>query len=148
MNTKYFGEITINEKDLLTFEPGLFGFEDKKKYALLSFINEDGESSEDSLMCLQSMEEPQLAFLLMNPYYIFPDYDPYQMPEKELKAIGLEETTKHTVYCIAVVRDNFEESTINLKCPIVINLENRKARQYILEDSGYSMRHPVASKEV
>ncbi|MGN0710625.1 MAG: flagellar assembly protein FliW [Anaerovoracaceae bacterium] len=148
MNTKYFGDITINEKDILNFSTGLFGFEDKKKYALLSFLNEDGESTEDSLMCLQSMEDSHLAFILMNPYYIFPDYDPYQVPEKELEAIGLGKTTKHTVYCIAVIRDNFEESTINLKCPILINLENRQARQYILEDSGYSMRHPVVSKEV
>ena len=99
-------------------------------------------------MCLQSAEEPQLAFILMNPYYICPDYDPYSIPEKELKSLGLSETTKHTVYCIAVIRDNFEESTINLKCPIIINLENKKAKQYILEDSKYSMRQPIVSKEV
>ena len=147
MNTKYFGEINVDEKEVITFKPGLFGFEDKTKFVLLSFLDENGESSEDSLMCLQSTEDPQLAFIIMNPYYIVAEYDPYKGAEKDLKDIELGETTKHTVYCIAVIRDNFEESTINLKCPIVINLENKNAKQIILEDSGYSMRHPVVKKE-
>lgn len=148
MNTKYFGEIDVKEEALLTFEPGLFGFEENTKYALLSFLSEEGKSTEDFLMCLQSTEDPQLAFIMVNPYYIFPDYDPYQISESEFKELELEETTKHTVYCIAVIRDSFEESTVNLKCPVFINLETKKARQYILADSGYSMRYPVSSKEV
>lgn len=148
MNTKYFGNITINENDIITFTTGLFGFEDKTKYILLSFVDDSGESSEDLLMCLQSTEEPNLAFIVMNPYYVCADYDPYQIQGGILSEIKLEQETKHTVYCVAVVRDNFDESTINLKCPIIINLENKLARQFILEESDYSMRHPVAKKEV
>lgn len=148
MITKYFGDITINENDIITFTTGLFGFEDKTKYILLSFADDSGESSEDLLMCLQSTEEPNLAFIVMNPYYICADYDPYQIQGEFLLEIKLEQETKHTVYCVAVVRDNFDESTINLKCPIIINLENKLARQFILEESDYSMRHPVTKKEV
>ncbi|MBR3599674.1 MAG: flagellar assembly protein FliW, partial [Lachnospiraceae bacterium] len=89
MNTKYFGEINIDEKEIITFKPGLFGFEDKTKFVLLSFLDENGESSEDSLMCLQSTEDPQLAFIIMNPYYIVAEYDPYKGAEKDLKEIEL-----------------------------------------------------------
>ncbi|MHC1724149.1 MAG: flagellar assembly protein FliW [Aminipila sp.] len=148
MNTKYFGDITINENDIITFTTGIFGFEDKTKYILLSFVDDSGESSEDLLMCLQSIEEPNLAFIVMNPYYICAEYDPYQIQAEFLSEIKLGQETKHTVYCVAVVRDNFDESTINLKCPIIINLENKLARQFILEESAYSMRHPVSKKEV
>ncbi len=147
MNTKYFGEITVDSKEIITFNPGLFGFEDKSKYVLLSFLDDEGETSEDFILCLQSAEEANLAFILMNPYHIMPEYDPYQLSEKEFDEIGLGQTTKHTVYCVAVVRENFEESTVNLKCPIFINLENMQARQYILEDSDYTMRHPVSNRE-
>lgn len=148
MLTKYFGDIAIDEKEILTFTSGLFGFENKTKYTLLSFLDNDGESSEDFLLCLQSAEDSNLAFIVMNPYYVCPDYNPYQLSDKHLSEIKLGEETKHTVYCIAVVRDNFSESTINLKCPIIINLEEKLARQFILEDSDYSMRYPVVVKEV
>lgn len=148
MNTKYFGDITVDKNEIITFTSGLFGFEDKMKYVLLSFLDNNGETSEDSLLCLQSIDDPNLAFIVMNPYYICSDYDPYQLPDKLLSEIKLEEETKHTVCCIAVIHDNFNESTINLKCPIIINLEDKLAKQFILEDSDYSMRYPVVVKEV
>lgn len=148
MNTKYFGDITIQEDKVITFPTGVFGFEDKTKYVLLSFKDEDEESSEDFLMCLQSVEDSGLALIVMNPYYIYPDYDPYQISDKVFGEIALGQVTKHTVTCVAVIRDDFKESTINLKCPIFINLENNLAKQIILEDSDYSMRHPISTKEV
>lgn len=148
MKTKYFGDITIDEDKIITFPSGLFGFENRTKYALLSFLDDRGESSEDVFMCLQSTEEPDLAFIVMNPYYICADYDPYQIPESLLSEIQLGQETKHTVYCVAVVRDNFDESTINLKCPIIINVEKKLAKQFILEESDYSMRYPATKKEV
>lgn len=148
MNTKYFGDIKIDKNEIITFTSGLFGFEDKLKYVLLSFLDNNDENSGDSLLCLQSIDDPNLAFIVMNPYYICSDYNPYQLPDKDLSEIELGEETKHTVCCIAVIRDNFNESTINLKCPIIINLENKLARQFILEESDYSMRHPVVIKEV
>lgn len=148
MNTKYFGDITIHEDKVIKFPTGVFGFEDKTKYALLSFKDDDEESSEDFLMCLQSVEDSGLALIVMNPYYIYPDYDPYQVSDKVFDEISLGDTTKHTVTCVAVIRDDFEKSTINLKCPIFINLENNLAKQIILEDSDYSMRHLISTKEV
>lgn len=148
MNTKYFGDVSINEEEIITFPSGLFGFEDKTKYIILSFIDGDDQSSEDFLLCLQSTEDSNLAFTVMNPYYVCADYDPYQIPDKLLGEIRLGDETKHTVYCIAVIRDEFSDSTINLKCPIIINLEEKLAKQFILEDSDYSMRHPVIVKEV
>lgn len=146
MKTKYFGDIEIKQEEIITFEPGMFGFEEDRQFVLLSFLNDEGESSEDFVLCLQSVSEPQLAFIVMNPYYIDPEYNPYQMPEEELLELGLSETTRHTVFCIAVIKDKFEESTLNMKCPLIINLENKKARQFILEDSVYSMRQPVGKR--
>ncbi|MBN7773742.1 flagellar assembly protein FliW [Clostridium aminobutyricum] len=148
MNTKYFGDITIHEDEIITFPTGVFGFEDNTQYVLLSFKDDTEESSEDFLMCLQSVEDSDLALIVMNPYYIQPNYDPYQVSDKIFAEISLGEETKHTVTCVAVIREDFKQSTINLKCPIFINLENNLAKQIILEDTNYSMRHPIAEKEV
>ncbi|MBF0979970.1 MAG: flagellar assembly protein FliW [Clostridiales bacterium] len=147
MKTKYFGDIEVKDEELITFEPGIFGFEEDTQFVLLSFLDEEGESSEDFILCLQSVSEPYLAFILMNPYYIEPSYDPYaHIPEAELLDMGLTETTKHMVFCIAVIKDNFEESTVNMKCPLIINMENKKARQFILEGSEYTMRESVSKR--
>ncbi|QHI71939.1 flagellar assembly protein FliW [Aminipila terrae] len=147
MKTKYFGDIAVDKNEIITFTTGLFGFEDKTEYVLLSF-SDNNDTSDDLLLCLQSAEDPDLALMVMNPYYICADYDPYQLSDKLLTEIRLGEETKHTVCCVAVIRENFEQSTINLKCPIIINLEDKLAKQFILEDSDYSMRHPVVVKEV
>ncbi len=146
MKTKYFGDIDVKDEEIITFEPGIFGFEEDTKFVLLSFLDDEGESSEDFVLCLQSVSEPYLAFILMNPYYIDPSYDPYTIPEEELLDMGITETTKHSVFCIAVIKDNFEDSTINMKCPLIINMENKKARQFILEGSDYSMRESVSKR--
>lgn len=148
MNTKYFGDITIGTDEIITFPTGLFGFDNMTKYVLLSFKDDNDESSEDFLMCLQSVEDADLAFIVMNPYYICSHYDPYQVSDKLLEGISLGEQTKHTVTCVAVIRDDFSASTINLKCPVFINMENKLALQVILDGSDYSMRHPIAIKEV
>jgi flagellar assembly factor FliW len=147
MNTKYFGDITIQEEEVITFPTGIFGFEDKTKYVLLGFKDDNDENSEDFLMCLQSTEDAGLALIVMNPYYIQSDYDPYQFSDKVFDEISLGQVTKHTVTCVSVIRENFKTSTINLKCPIFINLENKLAKQIILEGSDYSMRHPIVAKE-
>lgn len=147
MKTKYFGDIAVDKNEIITFTTGLFGFEDKTEYVLLSF-SDNNDTSDDLLLCLQSAEDSDLALMVMNPYYICPDYDPYQLSDKLLAEIRLGEETKHTVCCVAVIRENFQQSTINLKCPIIINLEDKLAKQFILEDSDYSMRHPVVVKEV
>ncbi|QIB68393.1 flagellar assembly protein FliW [Aminipila butyrica] len=147
MKTKYFGMVKVPEERIITFPSGLFGFEKQTRYVLLGFAEDHLDTGDDWLLCLQSAEDPELALMVLNPYYICADYNPYQMPEKHLSEIKLGQETKHTVCCIAVIRDKFEESTVNLKCPIIFNLENRLAKQFILEDSDYSMRQPMVPKE-
>ena len=58
MKTKYFGDIEVKDEELITFEPGIFGFEEDTQFVLLSFLDEEGESSEDFILCLQSVSEP------------------------------------------------------------------------------------------
>ena len=138
LQTKYFGEIEYEAEDAVTFDPGPFGFEEERECLILPF---DGGAG--SLLCFQSTHTPALAFVAMDPFSLLPDYDPVLQPQ-ELKALGAADSQELGFYVLCVVKKPVSESTVNLKCPVAIHPETRKARQVILETDAYEMRHPLA----
>lgn len=133
--TKYFGQIECQEEDKIHFPEGLFGFEEEKEFLLLPF-----EGGEGALLCFQSAATPGLAFVAMNPFSLKPDYAP-ALTSRELEVMGVQHSEELCFYTLCVVRSPVAESTVNLRCPIVINDRSRQAMQVILEDSGYHMHH-------
>ena len=138
LKTKYFGEIECQEEDKLHFPNGLFGFEEEKEFFLLPF-----DGGEGSLLCFQSAVTPGLAFVAMNPFSLKPDYAPVLTPS-ELKNMGVERSEDLCFYALCVVRSPVSESTVNLRCPVVINDGTRQAMQVILDGDAYHMHHPLS----
>ena len=138
LQSKYFGEIDYVEDDILTFPSGLFGFEEEHQFLLLPFEGSDG-----SMLCLQSIHTPALAFVVMDPFSLRPDYEPVLQPQ-ELEELGVKDSQELGYYVLCVVKNPVSDSTVNLKCPVVIHPETRRARQVILETDLYDMRHPLA----
>ena len=142
VNTKYFGEMNVTDDDKILFPEPLPGFEHLSEFILIRFYDDS-----DSILCLQSVDDSDLAFVIMNPFYIVKNYSPALSAEDRI-TIKAEEKTPLSFYAIAVVHDDWNDSTVNLKCPIVINTENGLAKQLIMDDSaGYSMRHPIKKEE-
>lgn len=135
LNTKYFGEITYDPEDVLEFPNGLFGFEEEKRFLLLPFSGSQG-----NMLCLQSITAPSPAFILMNPFSLKPDYTPVLSPE-ELTLMGVSHSQELCYYVMCVAREPVGESTVNLRCPVVVNPDLHKAVQVILDTEGYHMRH-------
>lgn len=138
LQTKYFGEISYEEGDIITFPSGLFGFEEEHGFLLLPF-----EGSASTLLCFQSVATPALAFVVMDPFALRPDYAPELQPG-ELKSLGVESSQELGFYVLCVVKKPVSDSTVNLKCPVAIHPETRIARQVILETDAYEMRHPLS----
>lgn len=138
LQTKYFGEIECAEEDIITFPTGLFGFEEEHRFVLLPFAG-----SAATLLCLQSVDTPGLAFVVMDPFSLRPDYAPVLQP-KELSELGVRESQELGFYVLCVVKKPVSDSTVNLKCPVAIHPDTRVARQVILETDQYEMRHPLA----
>lgn len=136
-NTKYFGTIDYEEKDMLHIPEGLFGFEQHKDYLLIHFNDDD-----DSLLCLQSILEESLAFILVNPFYNRPDYQP-RLSKEDMGALALSDDSSVSFYTLCVIHDKLEDSTVNLRCPIAINPVTRQARQIVLEDARYTFKHAL-----
>ena len=135
LSTKYFGIIEYNPADVLSFPNGLYGFEEERRFLLLPF-----HRSEGNLLCFQSVQTPSLAFVAMNPFSLKPDYAPV-LSEEELFLMGVKESTDLCYYVFCAVREPVAASTVNLKCPIVVNPDRNLAAQVILDTREYQMRH-------
>ena len=136
LQTKYFGEVDYEDKDVLHLPAGIFGFEEEHRFLLLPFDGSGG-----GMLCLQSIQTPALAFVVLDPFSLKPDYEP-ELEEADLRQFGVKEAGELGFYVLCVVKNPVADSTVNLKCPLVIHPETREARQVIME--RYEMRHPLA----
>ncbi|MEW9123764.1 MAG: flagellar assembly protein FliW [Thermotaleaceae bacterium] len=140
LQTKHFGQIEILPEAIITFEEGLPGFEDIKQYALLP--NPDAENP---FQWLQAIEEPELAFVITNPFYFKEDYE-FNIPEKVIQQLQIEKKEEILVYTIAVVPEKLEDITINLRGPLILNMEQKKGRQLLLDQEDYALKYKIFQK--
>lgn len=143
--TKYFSNMQYSEDEVIIFKDGIFGFPDYKKYIIIRFDNKN-----DSLLCLQSIDEVNIAFVMINPYKFINEYN-IILSDADYADLEISEPDNILVYNICVVNDTILESTANLKCPILVNSRARLAKQIILEDNSYTFKYPFSkliSKEV
>jgi flagellar assembly factor FliW len=136
--SKYFGELEYTEADTITFPVGLFGFDNEQSFLLLPFAD-----SANAMLCLQSTTTPALAFVLLDPFSLQADYHPV-LQTTELQLLGVQDTQELCFYALCALKNPVSQSTVNLKCPIVLNPVTREARQIIMESDRYEMRHPLA----
>lgn len=136
INTKYFGQLSYSSDEVLHFQDGLFGFEGERNFLLIRFINEDS-----SMLCLQSIEEEDLAFIVINPFHFMPEYTP-RLTKSEMDSLEATDEKELLYYAICTIQEDMSQSTANLKCPIVVNPErNNIARQIIMDDTEYQFKH-------
>lgn len=138
-NTRLFGEIDIEEEKIITLENGMIGLPEFQKFALI-FDEERGMKS-SSVMWLQSMDDPQTAFPVMQPNTVKPDYNP-TVNDEVLSPLGeLKEENTYVLVTLTASK-NVEETSVNLKAPIVINTDTRKGCQIIVEDD-YPVKYRI-----
>lgn len=128
--TRLFGEIEIDESKIITFEDGIIGFSDMKKFTLIFDEEKEGRPS---ISWLQSMDEPEIAFPVMDPLFVCETYNP-SVEDELLKNLGTIKEDNLYVLVTVTVPQNIKELAVNLKAPIVINTDTRKASQIIVED--------------
>lgn len=128
--TRLFGEIEIDESKIITFEDGIIGFPDMKKFTL---IFDEEKEDRPSISWLQSMDEPEIAFPVMDPLFVCEAYNP-SVEDELLKNLGTIKEDNLYVLVTVTVPQNIKELAVNLKAPIVINTDTRKASQIIVED--------------
>jgi flagellar assembly factor FliW len=132
-----FGTIEYTTEDVVHFDEGLIGFSKWQDFILLSV------KPGSPFRWLQSLTEPALAFLTAIPTAYIESYMP-EIDETHAKKLGLTETTPTIVLTTATIpAGSPHEMTLNLTAPIIINAATRHAKQLVLEDPAYTIKHRV-----
>lgn len=129
--TKYFGEQEIDETEIVTFPAGLPGFADERHFIFQPF----GEV----FSILQSTDHAEVAFITTSPFLFFKEYS-VDLPDHFVRQLAVQSEKDVVVQVIVSVQQRFSESTANLKAPVIINTRERIGKQYIPEQSSYSVR--------
>jgi len=118
---------------------GLLGFEQMKDYILLA------NPAEDPFAWLQVEGNTSLAFVVVDPFLVVPDYQP-DIPQPDVDFLGLKDASDALLLNIVTVHGP-NRATINLKGPIVINRRTHVGKQVIITNAAdYSVQYalPVA----
>jgi flagellar assembly factor FliW len=141
IETLRFGKLSVQEDKVITFPRGILGFAKNKRYIL--FPHSEGSP----FFWLQSVEDGELAFVVMNPQLVKADYtiDVDENVLTELEAV--KEDTLEVVCIVTIPRNDPRRMTINLLGPIIINAQSRCAVQVICDKQSYSHRHPLIAEQ-
>lgn len=140
IQTKWFGEVEVEDSKIVTFEKGIIGFEDQKKFALV--YDSDKENGAE-IMWLQSVDEVSLAIPVMKPEVVKPDYDPVVEDELINSLSDNIKDAELVVLVVLTVPADLTKMTCNLKAPIIINVDAMKGIQLIADNSDYMVRFPI-----
>lgn len=125
ISTTRFGAIAVDVDDLLHFPRGLLGFEECRQWVLLS------DPASDAVGWLQSAEHPGTALPVVSPRRFVPDY---KVRVGQSQLTGLEIGDNDRLYTLIVINHADERLTMNLRAPILVNLDRRRGCQVITSD--------------
>ncbi|ONI40365.1 hypothetical protein AN639_04955 [Candidatus Epulonipiscium fishelsonii] len=111
---------------IITFEEGIPGFEKYKEYVIL-------EENTKQFFYLECVENRSLFFVIVDPFKYMPSYSP-DIPEKYFEILGGGETSDFALYAMLNLGVNLHTATVNLKAPLLINTNNLKGVQTLIEN--------------
>ena len=137
IETSRFGTIAVEEEKIFLLPEGFIGFPEWTRYLLLN--HREGSP----FLWFQSVENQDLAFVLMDPLDLVADYDINLSPEDSLLLQLDQPAEVKALVVVNISRQQPPEITANLLAPVVINSGKKIAKQVILYQTDYSIRHPV-----
>ncbi len=136
INTKPFGEIEVDELQVIDFPEGILGFDFIKKFIIL-------DADKDSpFKWMQAFDEKDLAFVIIMPESFMPAYD-LVIPPIDYESVKAESAKDLLVFAIVTIPENPSNMTANLQGPIIINPAARLGKQAISLSDKYTVRHNI-----
>lgn len=125
ITTSRFGTVPVKSEDVFSFPHGLIGFESCQRWVLLS------DADNDAIGWLQSANLPETALAVISPRRFLPEY---QVRVNRGQLAPLELTGVDQAFVLIVVAKNGGRLTVNLRAPLIINLNRRVGRQIVTSD--------------
>lgn len=140
VKTRFFGEVDIEDEKILTFDNGIMGFEDMKRWTLIYDIE---KGSEGPISWFQSLDMAELALPVINPYTVTAVYEPV-VEDELLKSLGeFKDEELVTFLTITIPSEDPSKTTANFRAPILINPVNRKGIQVIVNNEDYPIKFSI-----
>lgn len=139
IHTSRFGLVAITSEDIIHFPEGLLGFNELRKFVLLD------DPTDEIFAWLQSCEEPDIAFPLLEPELFTSNYQ-VGLTKHDLEVLGLKSQEGVRSFSIITIPQDPTQMTANLKAPVVINVTKRLARQCVLQDNQLNIREPIFTR--
>lgn len=130
-----FGEIEYDPKKTIHFPDGLIGFEELRDYVVVP------PQKEGPLFWIQSVDDPQVAFVLTDPTNFFLEYRVVP-DESECRKLGIDKQEDCLALSVVTVHQD-KTITLNLQAPILYAPEKHFGMQVILEKTKYESRTPL-----
>ncbi len=132
--------VAVQKENIVHLPLGLLGFESIKKYVLLS------EQADAPFCWLQVLDDPSLAFLVLSPFEVLPNYE-MDLADEDAEFLKLSSPQDALVFNIVTLRLG-AKATINLRGPIVLNRFTLVGKQVVLANAAsYSLQHPLPTIE-
>ena len=135
IETLHFGAIDISEEDIISFPEGVPGFEDVHQFILL-----DTGGNDTTLFCLQSIDKPDVCFVVTDPFVIYNGYT-VDVEDPDLAALNITNPEKVLTLVIVVIPENIQDARVNLKAPIIINIEGKLGKQVLQQNETLPIRY-------
>ena len=132
LETTRFGKIEVDPNQIITFTQPILGFPEFRRYSVLP-----GPS--DQLTWLQSTDSGDLAFILIDPRAVMPEYQ-VELRSQELAELAVTDVSELSVYTLVVVPQDPSQIRTNMRAPVLISLKHRLGKQTILERSNYPIQ--------
>ena len=133
IQTTRFGTVAIEADDVLHFPTGLMGLEDCRHWVLLA------DAQNDALGWLQCTSRPEVALAVVTPRRFVPDYQ-VRIVRSELAPLAISRAADAKV--LVIVGKNDHAITLNLKAPLVLNLDSRLGKQ-VVANNEYPIQHQL-----
>lgn len=121
-----FGEFEYAPEHIITFPEGLLGFEDLHKFILIN------DEQSEPFLWLVSLEDEAISFPVLEPHSLLPTY-----------TTGMFDSDAFTTLVVVSLKPTVEESTVNLRSPIIITNETQEGKQVVLENETYQFQQPL-----
>ena len=139
IKTSRFGLVELKSEDVLTFNEGLLGFQDLRQFVLLD------DPNDVIFAWLQSCELPSVAFPVLEPELFGQKYN-VNLNRTDLESLKMQIGQVPAYLSIITIPNDPTQMTANVKAPIVINLEQKIARQCVLQDNNLAIKEPIFTK--
>ncbi|GAA0085633.1 flagellar assembly protein FliW [Clostridium sp. CTA-7] len=130
------GKMIYKDDEIINFVKGIPGFDNFKKYIIKEV------ESNSPFYILQSVEDNDIGFIIISPFFIHNDYE-VKLSEEIIKKLNIESPEDVLLYSIVTLNSKVEDITANLKAPLVINIKNKKGEQYIIDKEKYSIKEKI-----